>query len=79
MAVRWQQRIYTQIWWSQISGSGRCPKWVVQKKADFRTTKNRPIFRTPKKRPFFGGRKKRSPKKGPKNGRFLGPGNKADF
>ena len=39
---------------------------------------NRPYFQDPEKRPFFWGLKKGSEKR-PKNDRFLGPGNKADF
>lgn len=62
-----------QIWRPQISGSGRCPKWVVQKKADFRTAKIG-LFSGPRKNGPFLRPKKTAPKKGPKKGRFLGPG-----
>lgn len=55
--------IYPKSGGPKFRDPGRCPKWVVQKKAEFRTTKIGPIFRTPEKRPLFGGLKKR-PEKG---------------
>lgn len=63
-----------QIWWPQISGSWKMPKMGGPEKGGFQDHQNRAYFQDPEKTAFFGGLKKRPPKKGPKKGRFLGPG-----
>lgn len=48
-------------------------------KGGFQDHQNQAYFQDPEKTALFWRPKKTAPKKGPKNGRFLGPGNKADF